>query len=426
MLYMGELRMIKFYDSEILQILPLPLRDNPKIQAVSYAIQMANRRMIQLLHCSMVYAGVDFLQEKALDLLAIELRTPYYDTTFPIETKRKVIKNTFCFYSKAGTASAVEEMLNCIIGSGKVEEWFDYGGNPGYFRILFSNVEKIDAKRNAEFKQLLNQIKRVSSHLDKIIYQFFYYFFVFIHYENTLLIQSQFYPRNNKALLFLDGAAGLDGTYPINGYTGENIDFYPVQLLIHGDILQKINYFERIEYFLKAMISLKEFAEIKIKGDFYPRCNLPLFRLDGTQFLDGTHTLNEMNQDFKSLFLDGVGCLDGAYITNGYMDCHNFDFYPLQIEIKGECGQKSTVLGSAYFQANTELFSTNAALFHLTGEVGKEVYTNEILFMTGEMGKLDVSLKEKLIIEKDLYFLDGEQGLNGNVFLDADLYEIQL
>lgn len=256
--------------------------------------------------------------------------------------------------------------------------------------------------------------------------KFFLFFLIFIYYENTLLIQSQFYPRSNKALLFLDGAAGLDGTDPINGYTGENIDFYPVQLLIHGDILQKINYFERIEYFLKAMISLKEFAEIKIKGDFYPRCNLPLFRLDGTQFLDGTHTLNEMDQDFESLFLNGSGCLNGEYITNGYMDCHNFDFYPLQIEIKGEYKQKSVVSGFLHPIIYAKLLQKGNSLLNIIGSVKKKVRTEEICSIEDSIGKIDVSLNERLVVEKDLYFLDGEQRLDGTVCLDADIYEVVL
>ncbi|MCX4268527.1 MAG: phage tail protein I [Lachnospiraceae bacterium] len=417
--------MIKFYDSEILQILPLPLRDNPKIQAVSYAIQMANRRMIQLLHCSMVYAGVDYLQEKALDLLAIELRTPYYDTTFPVETKRKVIKNTFCFYSKAGTVSAVEEMLNCIVGSGKVEEWFEYGGRPGYFQVLFSDVEEIDAKKKAEFKQLLNQIKRASSHLDKIIYQFHYYFFVLIYYENVLLIRSQFCFRNNAVFLFLDGSAGLDGVYQMNGYTGEDIDFYPIQFRIRGEILQKIDYFEQIKWFSEVKLVLKAAAETRIRSEFYPRYNIPLFRLDGTQYLDGTHTLNEMDQDFEPLFLDGVGSLNGEYITNGYMDCHNFDFYPLIIKIRVAYEQKSAVSGFFHSVLPIPISIQHGSSLNIVGSVKKEVITG-VTYLIQSKVEDRVFVEGNVTVEKDLYFLNGERGLDGDVFLDADIYQMEL
>ena len=418
--------MIKFYDSEILQILPLSLQENVKTQAISYAIKMANRRMIQSLYHLMVYAGIGDLQEEALDLLAMELRTPYYDNSFSIEIKRNVIKNTLRFYSKAGTVSAVEEMLTCICGSGTIEEWFEYGGEPGYFRILFSNLE-INPKKNAEFKRLLNQIKRASSHLDKIIYQFIYQLIVSIQYKSCMKIIGTCILHSYIPICFLNGESDLTGIYTLDGYFRDKyIDFYPVKLSIKGTFQSNFEEQAHLFFYFYTMFSVKEEVIIQIRGEFYPRCNLPLFRLDGTQYLDGTHTLNEIDQDFELLFLDGAGYLDGEYITNGYMDSHNFDFYPLKMEIKGECEQKSVISGSSYSNTNAEIQTESNSFLSSKGICVEKSKIKESCSVKGEIGEVHTLIEERLTVEKDLYFLNGEQGLDGTVFLDADIYKVKI
>lgn len=252
-------------------------------------------------------------------------------------------------------------------------------------------------------------------------------FYISIKIENIITFLSNFYPRYNIASLFLDNEAILDGSYTLNGYKGsECIDFYPVNLLVSGAFQHDLKLFECFSYLANIRLSTREDLVIWMRSDFYPRCNIPLFRLDGTQYLDGTHTLNEMDQDFESLFLDGDGCLDGEYITNGYMDCHNFDFYPLQMKIKGECEQKSVVSGFLHSITHVKLLPKSNSLLNVVGEAKGKVCTEEICSIKGGIGKIDISIEEKLTVEKDLYFLDGEQGLDGAVFLDADQYELKL
>ena len=416
------------YSVNFADYLPETLKRDPKMNALAIAITEQMLGVSKNIDNVLIYSRMDELPEELVDILAFDMHVDWYDYSYPLEAKRKILKSSVKVHKKMGTIYAIQTALASFYPETRVIEWFEYEGNPYTFRVEINVTDFYETIENKnKIVKIINMYKRLSAHLEFIIYRIAVLFKIEIKYNTAITYISAFYPRRNAVLLFLDGAAGLDGAYEMNGYKGsECIDFYPTNLLISGVFQHNLKLFEYISFLLNAKLSIGEDLAIQMRSDFYPRCNLLLFRLDGTQFLDGTHTLNEMDQDFELLFLDGTGCLDGQYIINGYMDCHNFDFYPLQMKIKGECGQKGLVSGSTYFQTNTKLLSTSTVCFHLIGEVEERVCTNETLFMTGMVGKLDVSVKEKLIVEKDLYFLNGDHGLDGAVFLDADRYEIVL
>lgn len=157
---------VKLRESSIDQILPLWLSEKPEVKALGYAIMKTNQRMIDLLEKSMVYAGIDNLPEKILDVLAIELRAQYYEEELDIEQKREIIKNTLYLYSKAGTPEAVTQMIEQIFGGGVMEEWFEYGGEPYHFRVDISTIMSKDI--NEKFAKMIRRVKNIRSHLDHI------------------------------------------------------------------------------------------------------------------------------------------------------------------------------------------------------------------------------------------------------------------
>lgn len=158
---------VKLRESSIDQILPLWLAEKPEVEALGYAIMKANQRMLDLLEKSMVYAGIDRLPEKILDVLAIELRAQYYEEDLEIESKRKIIKNTLYLYSKAGTPEAVTQMISQVFGGGVMAEWFEYGGEPYHFKVDTSAILSEDI--NEKFAKLIRRVKNIRSHLDQIV-----------------------------------------------------------------------------------------------------------------------------------------------------------------------------------------------------------------------------------------------------------------
>lgn len=157
--------MIKYDSGEIIDLLPLNLIDDEVI-AISYALKMAMAKMNEWRNNIMLYANIDNLPDEILDYLSVELQSQYYSVDLPIDKKRALIKNTLAWYQKAGTVSAVEEMIDIIFGSGEVVEWQDFAGGPGTPGV-FDIITEIAATPDA-IKQLnlvIQNVKNASSTL---------------------------------------------------------------------------------------------------------------------------------------------------------------------------------------------------------------------------------------------------------------------
>ena len=158
--------MTNLYDSDIAEIMPLLMKKSPEVQALSYAISRQMKKIHTYAKNSMVYASIDNLPEEVLDLLAVELRTQYYDENLEISVKRTLIKGTLLWYSKAGTPQAVAELVEAVFGEGEVQEWFDYGADPGYFKIKTNAIMTPDT--DSVFKKMINKVKNTRSHLQAV------------------------------------------------------------------------------------------------------------------------------------------------------------------------------------------------------------------------------------------------------------------
>ena len=156
--------MINLYDSQISDVLPICIKNLPEVQSISYAISNMNKRLIDFSKKIALYNSIDLLDDCILDILAVELRTQYYDEDLDIEVKRKLIKNTLIWYMKAGTPSAVEELVKSVFGTGEVEEWFDFNGDPYTFRVT-TNAE-MDPDGIEKFFKMINKVKNTRSHMD--------------------------------------------------------------------------------------------------------------------------------------------------------------------------------------------------------------------------------------------------------------------
>lgn len=160
--------MIKFKDSQVTQILPVYFTGKPEVRALSYAINKAVQRLIDYCENISVYAVIDTAPAYVLDRLALELGTQYYDDTMDIAAKRRLIKNTLVWYISAGTPKAVGELVAMSFGSGDVQEWFEYGGDPYMFRVITS--ADADPESIAEFEKIIEKVKNIRSHIDEVMF----------------------------------------------------------------------------------------------------------------------------------------------------------------------------------------------------------------------------------------------------------------
>lgn len=161
--------MIDLRGSRFTDIMPENLASQLETQAFAYALGRQIEKLCTYADGVRVYAAVDTMPEKILDVLAVELRTPVYHEDFPIDIKRTLIKGTIAFYSKLGTPAAVNWVIRSVFGSGGMEDWYSYGGQPHHFRVCAGNSGNMATKEPLkDFLRIVSSIKRLSSWLDEI------------------------------------------------------------------------------------------------------------------------------------------------------------------------------------------------------------------------------------------------------------------
>lgn len=162
--------MTDFYSGQITDTINNGLRYNPEVRALSFALQQEKQRIIGLANRTRTAAMVDDLPEAVLDLLAVELRAPYYSEDMTIDQKRAVVKNTLLWFRKAGTPAAVEELVAAVFGIGDVVEWPDFTDppfTPGTFDIVTD--ARMTPEIVARFLQIIQKVKNTRSHIRRVL-----------------------------------------------------------------------------------------------------------------------------------------------------------------------------------------------------------------------------------------------------------------
>lgn len=95
----------------------------------------------------------------------------WYDYSYDLEKKRETIKHSWNVHRRLGTKYAVETAISAIYPQTTVEEWFEYDGNPFYFRLKI-NLTNVTANPKAHQRvlQRLRYYKKLRSHIEEIYY----------------------------------------------------------------------------------------------------------------------------------------------------------------------------------------------------------------------------------------------------------------
>lgn len=158
---------MKLSNLEFIKLLPQFMQDDKAVRGLAAGIDSIIPQLAAEIEKLSTWDRIDTLSEAELDDLAWELNILWYDTSAPIDVKRNVVRDSDAVYKKLGTKWAVENVISTYFGEGYIEEWFQYGGDPGRFRVYSSNPT-LNERKFAEFLSLLNKVKRASSQLDGV------------------------------------------------------------------------------------------------------------------------------------------------------------------------------------------------------------------------------------------------------------------
>ena len=161
--------MIELKGSRFTRILPENLASQTRTQALAYAVGRQVDKLLAMADRMVIWADLDRVPEPLLDCLAVELRTPAYSADYPVETRRTLVRQSLLFYAAMGTPGAVDQLIRAIFGSGEIQEWYQYGGEPHHFRAAIgAEGVTITPEALEELRRVLSSVKRLSSWLDSI------------------------------------------------------------------------------------------------------------------------------------------------------------------------------------------------------------------------------------------------------------------
>lgn len=162
--------MINLRDSSILEVLPYVINSSPEVQALSYAINRQINKIEDYADTTKTWCALNTMPEKMIDIMALELRTMYYDEALPLETKRLLVLNTINIYKKLGTPGAVKDMVTYVCGEAEVKEWHEYGGDPYFFRVYVTCNRAKFSYIHKNIVRLIDLVKNTRSWLEYVHY----------------------------------------------------------------------------------------------------------------------------------------------------------------------------------------------------------------------------------------------------------------
>ncbi|GKS14799.1 hypothetical protein YDYSY3_57990 [Paenibacillus chitinolyticus] len=160
--------MIDIQHASLLDILPPNLRRDKDFSAMALALDNELQAISAQIRKLSILDRLDELSDEEADELAWQYHVDFYSPDLPIEQKRQLVKNAIPWHKRKGTPSAVEELIATLFGEGKVEEWFEYGGQPFRFQVVTNNPE-VTQDRAQEFYRAVDSVKRLSAKLERVI-----------------------------------------------------------------------------------------------------------------------------------------------------------------------------------------------------------------------------------------------------------------
>ena len=153
--------------SSFLRTLPTVLQNDANMQALAAAIAAELEKLAGEPRLAQIYTRIDELDETMLDALAADFKVDWWRPDATLEEKRYALKVSWYVHKHLGTKSAIETAVADYLGTGKVEEWFEYGGQPHHFRVASENNTAIITNYDA-FMAVLEVVQRRSSVLEHI------------------------------------------------------------------------------------------------------------------------------------------------------------------------------------------------------------------------------------------------------------------
>ncbi|WP_419170222.1 phage tail protein [Negativibacillus massiliensis] len=150
-------------------LLPPNLQDT-QTRALGAAWDKAFRKLVNYAErVSMTFAFVMELDEEMADHLCLSLDIKGYKADLSLQKKRLLIRSALLNYSRMGTKAALEDAVGIIHGGTTVQENWEYGGQPYFFRVAVdAGQEKVAENPVGRLLDTIMEYKNARSWLQGI------------------------------------------------------------------------------------------------------------------------------------------------------------------------------------------------------------------------------------------------------------------
>jgi phage tail P2-like protein len=175
----------------LLELQTESMKKDPTTIAMCAALEPLLKQIANDIDKTIIIGDIDNVSEAVLDELAWQWHVDFYEGT--AEQKRQLVKNALIIHLTKGTPFAVETLIATIFGQGRVEEWFEYSGQPYHFRVIVDNTSATGEQAD-KFIRMLESVKNKRSKLDQIVIgmsaEFNIYTAAIVHTGDTLTLRK--------------------------------------------------------------------------------------------------------------------------------------------------------------------------------------------------------------------------------------------
>lgn len=159
--------MKKLDEITIADLMPDSISGDAEVSATARAIDPQLKIISEGVDLPLILAAIDTLSVGVLEHLAAQYDLTAWDSAWPIDTKRAVLKTAIADKRKKGTRGAVQRAIEAVAPIATITEWWQTQSEmaPHTFRIdVLQDGSAVDAETQADVIAQVNDAKPVRSH----------------------------------------------------------------------------------------------------------------------------------------------------------------------------------------------------------------------------------------------------------------------
>ena len=189
---MSNLSEVKIND-----ILPSSIAADQNVQELSETADRYMHNIYEKLQCILLLPNLDTLPEDVVDSLAWQYHVDFYEMDMDIAKKRNMVREAIYWHLIKGTPAAVEKVVTAVFDSAVVQENWEYGGRPYWFRVTGITEPLTDADTIQRLTNAINSAKNTRSWCEGIgfrreIDQTVYVGTPILHHKKIVVYPSNF------------------------------------------------------------------------------------------------------------------------------------------------------------------------------------------------------------------------------------------